>query len=78
MLADVAKKPTGLAADLKGNRKQLGEEAIVSLAKRGFYPDPQQKEGEVVEFYAENGELIVSLKNGVQYVLRLGGSAGQI
>jgi hypothetical protein len=76
ILADVAKKPTGLAADLKGNRKQLGEEALVSLAKRGFYPDPQQKDGDVVEFYAENGELIVSLRNGVQYVLRLGGSAG--
>lgn len=76
ILADVAKKPTGLAADLKGNRKQLGEDALVSLAKRGFYPDPQQKEGDVVEFYAENGELIVSLRNGVQYVLRLGGSAG--
>ncbi|MFN7843188.1 MAG: DUF4340 domain-containing protein [Pirellula sp.] len=76
ILADVAKKPTGLAADLKGNRKQLGDEALVSLSKRGFYPDPQQKEGDVVEFYAENGELIVSLRNGVQYVLRLGGSAG--
>ena len=76
VLADVAKKPTGLASDLKGNRKQLGDEALVSLAKRGFYPDPQQKEGDVVEFYAENGELIVSLRNGVQYVLRLGGSAG--
>ncbi|MCU0713910.1 MAG: DUF4340 domain-containing protein, partial [Pirellula sp.] len=76
ILADVAKKPTGLASDLKGNRKQLGDEALVSLAKRGFYPDPQQKEGDVVEFYAENGELIVSLRNGVQYVLRLGGSAG--
>ena len=76
ILADVAKKPTGLAADLKGNRKQLGEDALVSLAKRGFYPDPQQKDGDVVEFYAENGELIVSLRNGVQYVLRLGGSAG--
>jgi hypothetical protein len=76
ILADVAKKPTGLAADLKGNRKQLGDEALVSLSKRGFYPDPQQKDGDVVEFYAENGELIVSLRNGVQYVLRLGGSAG--
>ncbi|XZE20933.1 DUF4340 domain-containing protein [Pirellulaceae bacterium SH449] len=75
-LADVAKKPTGLAADLKGNRKQLGEDALLSLAKRGFYPDPQQKDGDVVEFYSENGELIVSLRNGVQYVLRLGGSAG--
>lgn len=76
ILADVAKKPTGLAADLKGNRKQLGDDALVSLAKRGFYPDPQQKDGDVVEFYAQNGELIVSLRNGVQYVLRLGGSAG--
>lgn len=75
-LADVAKKPTGLAADLKGNRKQLGEDALISLAKRGFYPDPQQKDGDVVEFYSENGELIVSLRNGVQYVLRFGGSAG--
>jgi hypothetical protein len=75
-LADVAKKPSGLAADLKADRTKLSNEAKESLAKRGFYPDPQQKEGDIVDFYSENGEIIVTLKNGVQYLLRLGGSAG--
>ncbi len=74
-IVDVAKKPAGLASDLKGDKSKLGEDAIVSLQKRGFVPNPNQKEGDVVDFYSKNGELLVTLRNGVQYLLRFGGSA---
>lgn len=74
-IADVTKKPSGLAADLKGDKSVLSNEALTSLARRGFYPNPNQKEGSVVDFYSKSGELQVSLNDGVQYLLRFGGSA---
>lgn len=74
-IADVTKKPAGLAADLKGDRSKLTREVQESLARRGFFPNPNQKEGDVVDFFSKNGELIVTLKDGVQYLLRFGGSA---
>jgi hypothetical protein len=74
-IADVTKKPAGLAADLKGDRSKLSREVQESLARRGFFPNPNQKEGDVVDFFSKNGELIVTLKDGVQYLLRFGGSA---
>lgn len=74
-IADVTKKPSGLAADLKGDKSVLSNEALTSLARRGFYPNPNQKEGSVVDFYSKSGELQVTLNDGVQYLLRFGGSA---
>lgn len=74
-IADVTKKPAGLAADLKGDRSKLTREVQESLARRGFFPNPNQKDGDVVDFFSKNGELIVTLKDGVQYLLRFGGSA---
>lgn len=74
-IVDVAKKPAGLAADLKGDRSKLGPDAISSLQRRGFFPNPNQKDGDVVDFLSKNGELLVTLRDGVQYLLRFGGSA---
>lgn len=74
-IADVTKKPSGLAADLKGDKSVLSNEALTSLARRGFYPNPNQKDGSVVDFYSKSGELQVTLNDGVQYLLRFGGSA---
>ncbi len=76
-IADVAKKPAGLAGDLKGNKTLLSnKESISSLQRRGFFPDPNQKDGDVVDFFSKSGELVVTLKDGVQYLLRFGGPAG--
>ncbi len=76
-IADVIKKPAGLAADLKGDSNLLkNPESLMSLQRRGFFPNPNQKGGDTIEFYSKSGELIVTLKDGVQYLLRFGGAAG--
>ena len=76
-IADVLKKPAGLAADLKGDSNLLkNTESLTSLQRRGFYPNPGQTSGDSIDFLAKSGELVVTLKDGVQYVLRFGNSAG--
>ena len=76
-IADVVKKPAGLAADLKGDSNLLkNPESLMSLQRRGFFPNPNQKGGDTIDFYSKSGELIVTLKDGVQYLLRFGGAAG--
>ncbi|MCY2983343.1 MAG: DUF4340 domain-containing protein [Planctomycetota bacterium] len=76
-IADVVKKPAGLAADLRADSNLLkNTESLSSLQRRGFFPNPNQKGDEGIEFYAKSGELIVTLKDGVQYLLRFGASAG--
>ena len=76
-IADVLKKPAGLAADLKADSNLLkNTESLSSLQRRGFFPNPNQKGDEGIEFFAKSGELVVTLKDGVQYLLRFGASAG--
>lgn len=76
-IADVIKKPAGLAADLKGDSKLLkNSESLMSLQRRGFFPNPNQKGGDSIDFFSKSGELVVTLKDGVQYLLRFGGAAG--
>ena len=76
-IADVLKKPAGLAADLKGDSNLLkNSESLLSLQRRGFFPNPNQKGGDSIDFFSKSGELIVTLKDGVQYLLRFGGAAG--
>ena len=76
-IADVLKKPAGLAADLKGDSNLLkNTESLTSLQRRGFYPNPTQSTGDSIDFLAKSGELVVTQKDGVQYVLRFGNSAG--
>jgi hypothetical protein len=70
-IADVYRKPAGLSADLRAEAGLLeNREAIQSLFQRGFYlaggPDGK------AELFGANGELILSLQTGVQYVLRFG------
>jgi len=76
-IADVLKKPAGLAGDLKGDKALLSnQESLSSLQRRGFFPNPNQKDGDIVDFYSKSGELMVTLKDGVQYLLRFGNAAG--
>jgi len=66
-IIDVARKPAGLSGELKAEEKFTGDrEAVTSLAQKGFYPFAS---GEIL---SSNGETIVGMKDGVEYLLRFG------
>ncbi|MBX9789967.1 MAG: DUF4340 domain-containing protein [Pirellulales bacterium] len=66
-IVDVRRKPAGLSRELrKSEGIALDEQAIRSLGIRGFYLTP---DGELL---SNQGEAVVSAKDGVQYVLRFG------
>lgn len=75
-IVDVVRKPEGMSADLKAEKSLVeNEESLRSLASRGFYPVQGSSEGGV-DILAANGELVVELKDGIEYVLRFGGISG--
>ena len=66
-IVDVARKPAGLSGDLKAEESFTGDrEAVASLAQRGFFPF---QSGEIL---SSNGETVVGMKDGVEYLLRFG------
>ena len=66
-IIDVARKPAGLSADLRAEDKFTGDpEAVTSMQQRGFLP---LKSGDIL---STDGETIVGMKDGVEYVLRFG------
>jgi hypothetical protein len=66
-IIDVARKPAGLSAELKAEEKFTGDpEAVTSMQQRGFLP---LKSGDIL---STDGETIVGMKDGVEYVLRFG------
>jgi hypothetical protein len=70
-IVGVLRKPTGLGADLKaGADFTSNDESQTSLMNRGFYL--VEIGGGEPEIRAANGEMLVSLKDGVAYVLRFG------
>jgi len=70
-IVGVMRKPPGLGADLKAGKEFTdNQESLLSLTGRGFYLIGFGEEEP--ELHAANGELAVSLRNGVQYVLRFG------
>ena len=75
-IANVLRKPDGMSANLKASKDFMSDQkAVESLAQRGFYPVPIGANGET-EILSANGELIVGLKGGVEYVLRFGNISG--
>ena len=63
----MVRKPSGLSTDLKAEEKFTGDrEAVTSLAQRGFFAFQQ---GDIV---SSNGETVVGMKDGVEYLLRFG------
>jgi len=69
-IVDVVRKPEGMSASLKADDKLVSdEEAYRSLLVRGFFPLDE-------EMISANGELMVALTDGVQYVLRFGNVKG--
>jgi hypothetical protein len=74
-IIDVARKPAGLTADLKATGSiKPDDESFASLAKRGFYL--LRTGPKTVGLYSNKGEIVVQMKDGVEYVLRFGGIAG--
>jgi hypothetical protein len=66
-IVDVARKPSGLSADLKAAEQFTGDpEAVSSMQQRGFLP---LQSGEIL---STDGQTIVGMKDGVEYVLRFG------
>jgi len=75
-IVNVHRKPDGMSANLRANKDFLDDrEALMSLARNGFYPVPLGADGQL-EILAANGELTTTLTNGVKYVLRFGNIAG--
>ncbi|MBM3965478.1 MAG: DUF4340 domain-containing protein [Planctomycetes bacterium] len=72
-IVNVAKKPAGVAADLRGEKLQ--ESTLQALQRRGFFAS-QTSGTDSYELFAMNGDLEVTLKDGVQYLLRFGNGAG--
>ena len=75
-IVDVDRKPVGLSADLKADKDILSEKNadLLSLNERGFYPI--EVPGTGTEILSTSGELLVTLNDGVQYVLRFGNLIG--
>ncbi len=68
-IVDVVRKPSALVAELKDEKKLTRDEqdeAMMSLFQRGFFP------GEKGGVIPSSGEVVVGMKDGVEYLLRFG------
>ena len=74
-IVDVVSKPKGIAPDLSVSKDFVNDaETIQSLMQHGFFPNPVSETK--VELYSSDGEVRVTTKDAVQYVLRFGSPAG--
>lgn len=74
-IVDVVRKPEGTQIDVNNNVGLASDKnALSSLGQRGFYPQPNTNGS--VDIYSANGELSVTLEDGVRYKLRFGNIAG--
>jgi hypothetical protein len=70
-IVDVERKPTGLSGDLKAGEDLFkNKDSIQSLMVRGFAPVGSASGG--TEVMSSEGEVILTQKDGVEYVLRFG------
>ncbi len=75
-IVDVVRKPDGMSANLRADKDLVSDnEAVQSLVDRGFLP-VQARPDAPVEVLSANGELDVTLNDGVEYVLRFGNVSG--
>jgi hypothetical protein len=73
-IMDVARKPAQMSANLKAGKEYVDDAASQDLKRRGFHPVPV--ENNQFDIVSNDGEAVVSMKDGVQYVLRFGEVAG--
>jgi hypothetical protein len=75
-IVDVKRKPEGLRAAVQsGGEIGQNQDLIQALLAYGFLPAPNPQTGKP-EIFATNGEVVVDMKDGVQYNLRFGNVAG--
>ncbi|MCC9655428.1 DUF4340 domain-containing protein [Rhodopirellula halodulae] len=75
-IVDVVRKPDGMSANLRADKELVSDnEAVQSLYTRGFFPVGSGADGEF-EVLSANGELNVTVDEGVEYVLRFGDVEG--
>ncbi|WDQ16056.1 DUF4340 domain-containing protein [Rhodopirellula sp. P2] len=75
-IVDVVRKPEGMSANLRADKDLISDnEAVQSLYTRGFFPVGSGAEGEF-EVLSANGELNVTVDEGIEYVLRFGDVQG--
>lgn len=71
-IVDVVRKPQGLSDDLKAGEDFMNNrEAMLDLMSRGFTPAAAAEEGPQ-EIISSDGEVVATMKNGTEYVLRFG------
>lgn len=71
-IVDVNSKPARLSANLKASQEVLDDEqALMSLVRRGFAP-LQNAAGEL-DIISSEGEVVCTMNDGVEYLLRFGG-----
>ena len=74
-IADVVSKPQGIRPDLTVTQDFANDaETIQSLMSHGFFPIPVSENK--IELYSSDGEVRVTTKDAVEYVLRFGTPAG--
>jgi hypothetical protein len=74
-IVDVHAKPAGMSANLKANKSIFTDrQTVQSLIDAGFYPVPD--ESGQPEILSSDGEVLVRMKDGLEYTLRFGGVAG--
>lgn len=72
LIVDVERKPAGLSADLKAGEDFVkNEEAALNLMERGFAPVATGPEKQA-DILSTEGEVVCTLQDGVEYVLRFG------
>jgi hypothetical protein len=72
-IVDVVRKPQGLSDDLKAGEDFMeNEEALRSLVEKGFTPTQSSDGSGAGEIISSDGEVIATMKNGTEYVLRFG------
>jgi hypothetical protein len=71
LIVDIARKPDGLSADLKAGENFLKDkEAFQDLVEKGF--SPVAINDDQPEILSSEGEIVCTLRDGVEYVLRFG------
>jgi hypothetical protein len=72
-IVDVVRKPQGLSNDLKAGADFMNNvEALQNLVSKGFIPARAPGGSTAEELISSDGEVIATMKDGTEYVLRFG------
>lgn len=76
-IVNVKRKPAGIDSELKISQELMNNrDGLISLQELGFFPTGE-KDGKL-EISSANGEVVIDMKDGVQYVLRFGNVSSDV